>query len=610
MSKCILWIYKEASIEGYPSKSFRGKAVQRELSMKNSRQTLGLRKLLSLAASPNALSWPVVFTGTALSILLHFAPSGNTVHGNIWIRIVMAIFGYLPSIAFVALVLRLLQNFQSQTIKITLVLVSYLVGGALRGVFFSLVFFHLGMSNSLNLTFRIFGSAIPFGFATALATISVGALHESRQRIGLLLTKQEELRSALDELGRTRSTFENRVSLEIENRVDTEVNQLVGKPEQAMLLELKALLGDFVRPLSHALASEVPDWKPIPVVEAKVGWRAIVDKLKPELALQPFLLTSLSTITAAVAFVNFFGLQRAVVMELISIVLLTSLSTFFNRLLKRIPTNFSTLFKSVITTSTLFITGAATGVIVDFYANDKINPHFAYEASLIVVPTFGWIILLGSAANASSRDLEVQLNHTLAQLRWARARINLVNWFEHGELSRLLHGEIQSALHFGILKFEANKAKRDQTIREMQDRIHQAFLQQAAPLELKKQLLELADFWQEICTIRTPSNLEVFVDIQNDKVGKSVIWEVISESCVNAIRHGEAKNIDIQVALETDSIFKILVINDGALPNKMDVVGLGTNILNSCTINWSRRIEDNRFVLEAFIPVKGMTPSS
>ena len=576
--------------------------------MTNSRQTIGIRRLLLLATNPNAISWPVLFTGTALSVVLHFAPSGNTVHGNIWVRLAISVIGYLPSIGFVALVHLAIRRIESESLKIILVLASYLLGGALRGIFFSLVFFNLGMSESLNLTFRIFGSAIPFGFATAVATISVGALSESRERIKLFLDKQDELRSALKELARSRSSFENRVSAEIENRVETEIRQLAGKPEQAMLIELKALVGDFVRPLSHSLASAVPNWQPVRVVETKVGWRATLQKLNPAMALRPILLTAMSAVTAAPAFFTFFGWQRAIVMEVICIATLGALTSILNHLLRRLPNTLPLLFRAIVTTASLQVVAVPAGLLADWYSNDPVNKHFVFESSLTVVPTIGWILLLGGAANASARELENNLADTISKLRWLRARINLVNWFEHGELSRLLHGEIQSALHFGILKFEADPRNHREVIEEMQVRIHEAFTRTSQPVDFDKQMDDLAEFWREICKISWTINKETVDLIAGDEVGKSALLDIIFESCGNAIRHGKAKNISVAASLSAPEVVALSVSNDGTPAKVAEKEGLGTNILNACTLDWSLTSND-LVVLHAEIPFKKLSPS-
>jgi hypothetical protein len=571
--------------------------------MTNSKQAVGIRRLLLLATNPKAISWPVLLTGTTLSVVLHFAPSGNTVHGNFWVRLIIAVLGYLPSIGFVALIQRVIRGIKSQNLKIAFVLASYLLGGALRGIFFSLVFFYLGMSGSLNLVFRVFGSALPFGFATAVATISVGALSESRLRIKFFLEKQDELRSALQEVARARSSFENRVSSEIENRVEAEIKQLSGKPEQAMLIELKALVGDFVRPLSHSLASAVPNWQPLKVLETKVGWRTTLQKLNPAMALRPILLTTMSAVTAAPAFFTFFGWQRALVMEVISIATLYSLTSALNPLLRKLPNSLPLIVRALFTTGSLLVVAMPAGLLSDWYSNDPVNTHFVFESSLTVVPTLGWILLLGGAANASSRDLEANLAETISKLRWLRARINLVNWFEHGELSRLLHGEIQSALHFGILKFEANPGNHGGAIEEMQRRIHEAFTRERQPLDFEQQLIDLSDFWKDICLISWEVDQNATDLIADDEIGKSALLDIISESCGNAIRHGQAKNIWITVQNNDPEVIGLSVANDGTPPKPGNKVGLGTSILDACTLEWSLKSTD-RVVLEAEVPVK------
>jgi hypothetical protein len=575
--------------------------------MTNQAQNRDFKGLLLLATGPKALSWPVVFTGTALSVVIHFAPSGGTVTGSFWVRLVMAVCGYLPALGFVALIQFLTRNLRRDALRISIVFLSYLFGGALRGVFFSVVFFSLGMSPSLNLGFRIAGSAIPFGFATALATVSVSALSESRDRIRSLVAKQAELIRTLAELTKVRQGFEDRVSREVEARVETEISRLAGKPEQVILEDLKALVGDFVRPLSHSLASDVPDWQPVKEVEVKARWRETLRKISFELALRPLILPLAGVVTASPSFFFFFGVPRAPIMLLICYVTLSSLGLAFRRLTRVIKVKLALLPRAILITVTFALIGMPAGALADWYSQDVVNPHFGVQAGLIVLPTLGWLLLLGGAANAQSRELESQLDHTVTELSWLRARINLVNWFDRGELSRLLHGEVQSVLHFGIIRYESGstKAQRKKTLGEMKKQIGEAFTKSATPIDLPTLVADHIDFWSETCSISFTATAEVERALEVDEIGRSIIWDVIKEACANAIRHGKARTIAIQLTKTASRLVTVRVLNNGQRPSKKPGQGLGTAILDACATSWQLRTLGGQVVLTATIPIDG-----
>jgi hypothetical protein len=572
--------------------------------MNNPKLTWDLKRIVFLATGPKALSWPVFLTGTTLSVVIHFAPNGGTVTGNFWVRLTMAVVGYLPALGFVALTHQISKRIQKDALRISLVFMSYLVGGALRGIFFSVVFFSLGMSQSLNLGFRIAGSAIPFGFATALATVAVSALSESRDSIKLLVSSQSQLLESLAELTRVRQRFENQVIIEVEATVEEEISRLRDRPEALILENLKNLLREFVRPLSHSLSSKIPDWHPVAPVEVKSYWRETLSTISLELAFRPLLLPLFATVTASPSFFFFFGMHRAPNMLLICYTSLTSLVLLFRQLSKLVREPMSLFYKALIITSSFALCGMATGALVDLYSQDALNPHFAFEAGITVVPTLGWIILLGSAANARSRELESELTETVKQLSWLRARINLVNWFDQGELSRLLHGKIQSILLSGIVRYEsgAGLASRETIIEEMKSQIREAFTKQTEPIDLESQLQELAEFWSGTCTISNSFSNTAKQTLTMDEVARSILWDIISQGCTNAIRHGNATEISIEISSLEQKSVSVKIVNNGEPVKKETTPGLGTAILDACTTKWQLRVVAGLVTLRATLP--------
>lgn len=563
------------------------------------------RRLLLLAAGPKALSLPVILTCATISIVIHFAPSGSTVHGSIWIRILIAVVGYLPALGIVSLVYQLTKKIRRNVVRIALIFTSYLVGGALRGIFFSYVFYSLGMSNSPNLGFRILGSAIPFGLAMVLAAVSIGALSESRDRIRFLVAKQSELIAGIHELAKTREQFEGSIANEIEERLETGIRQLAGKPGESILVELRNLIGDFIRPLSHSLASEVSDWQPMPITEPKVKWRETLKMISPELALRPLLLSISAVITATPSFFFFFGSARAIVMLLIVFVSCFGLTMIFRSVAVRLA-NVPIGLKVILSSLFLLAIGGTSGYLSDLFSQDAANPKFAFDAGLLVIPVLGWLILIGGAANASARDLEFRLEEIVDQLGWLRARINLTRWFDSGEISRLLHSEIQSLVHAEIVRFEtgASKERLDLALDSMRLKMHYSFKERKSYINLDSLIDELREFWSGVCDIQFAISNEARQALAKDLIGKSILWDIIKEACGNAIRHGKATKTQISIELGNPKQLQIQISNNGERPAEKLSRGLGTSILDACAISWWLRPDREKVVLTALLPIE------
>jgi hypothetical protein len=162
--------------------------------MSNNTLSQKFSRVFNLATDSKAITRPVVIVCSILSVLIHLAPSGGTVYGNIFMRILVAIIAYLPGLAIVIIFFKISERFINNKLRIALRITSYILGGAMRGLFLSVSFYWLDMADALNLMFRIPASAIPFGFAMATATYAFSATEESRARVYSLLNLEEELK--------------------------------------------------------------------------------------------------------------------------------------------------------------------------------------------------------------------------------------------------------------------------------------------------------------------------------------------------------------------------------------------------------------------------------
>jgi len=265
----------------------------------------------------------------------------------------------------------------------------------------------------------------------------------------------------------------------------------------------------------------------------------------------------------------------------------------------------SQLQTAVLITLSFAAAGAIAGFGADLYADDQLHKNFAMQAGLTVIPVLGWLILIGSAANAQSRILESNLREAILRLSWYRARINLVNWYDNGQLSRLLHGEVQSALHFGIAKYEggSSSSNRYKTLEEMQDQIRNAFAKKPSLVDLEQLTKELAEFWSGICELKFDFSDQAIEALDRDQIAMSISWDLIKEASANSIRHGKATEVSILLRLRERDLIELQVANNGAAPQAETSTGLGSTMFNSCTTEWRLENGPEGIRLKAMIPV-------
>ena len=574
--------------------------------------------VLRLATGDQVLSWPVAMACTILSIALHFAPNGITVHGGLAARFIVSALGYLPALGFIAFARIGIRRLAAEWLRIALTLISYIVGAALRGFTFAVVFFELGLADNLNLAYRVPSSAMPFGFATAVATFTVGAIRLARERIKVLTERQAELRDGLAKISEQRAKFETEVATEIAVKIERDLTLLKNAEQQQLEIELNKIASEYIRPLSHRLAQEVPEWQPIQSVESKLRWRDIAEQIRPELSLQPLLLTVIASLAALPSFSYFYGWNQALAIVLIAAgllyaggMLMRSLSRFVTKI------KFASL-RALVITLQLWAISLPLSFVADRFANKPELANFVLANSLVVVPVFGWALLLGGATNASLDTLESNLRSTVERLDWVKARTNLISWFERGELAMLLHGPVQSAIYYGSHQFSENLSSpaKAKLLDEIADRIREALSAQAEQVDLLQLSDELQEFWQGLCQVDFSIDDEVSLALELDKIAQTVAWDVIKEACTNAIRHGKASSVTIALKLLGSDALGISVRNNGLVIDSNGETlatdaprGLGSKLLDSVSISWSLTKTTsaggaNETVLAARLPIE------
>lgn len=572
------------------------------------RRRKSLGRILALATDPVVMSWPVILISAALSVLIHLAPNGTTVQGSILVRIAIATLAYIPGLGVVALASILIRPVRSTRWRRSVMLCSYFVGGAVRGLFLALGFYSLGMADSLNLDFRIPGSAIPFGLAIAATTYAVAALDESKARIHSLRALEAQLSEAVAGSAGMESGLRFRTISAIEASIEGELASLTNIPVASTAEDLRSLAAEVVRPLSHLLAERIPVWTAPTPAPGVLRWREVFARVRPELSLRPTLLAVLATATGLTSFVYFFGAARAVPLALCSFVLIYTATRAAQPLAARLNGIRNGLLRGVVMTLILMAVSLPAGLVAALITRYSFDPFFVVKGGLVVVPIFGWFIALGGAAQAESARIEGDFNAGIQRLSWLRARLNLMSWFELGEFARVLHGPVQSAINKGVITLSSGTgSSRADVIGEVRQGIEHALATElrggGRQPSFEQSCADLALTWEDLCQIDFAISPIARRALNADQASASVGWDIIHESCGNAINHGKATWVSVRIPDPQDDVITIDVVDNGIGYVFASQPGMGSNMLDACTIEWSRESVENQTVLRAAVPI-------
>jgi signal transduction histidine kinase len=186
-----------------------------------------------------------------------------------------------------------------------------------------------------------------------------------------------------------------------------------------------------------------------------------------------------------------------------------------------------------------------------------------------------------------NKELEI-LNASLRQELWLNRR----------RTAAVLHGPVQAALYAAAMKLAQDSAPTPKLIEEVSVDIEQALDKLNNPSNLEGEqisdvLEQIVEVWSDAAkiTISLPADLEK--DISGKPLASEALIEVSREFINNAIKHGRAKNITLNLRRLDGYRFAVEVVDDGIGVPPGDQPGFGSKLLSELSLDWNQsRIDD------------------
>jgi signal transduction histidine kinase len=121
--------------------------------------------------------------------------------------------------------------------------------------------------------------------------------------------------------------------------------------------------------------------------------------------------------------------------------------------------------------------------------------------------------------------------------------------------------------------------------------------------EFVAQLNEVCDIWSGLAHFEFELDPQVLRNLVNDDIANGILLDLCRETVSNAIRHGSAKTFHISLSAGELAV-QLEIIDDGLFnpgPNP-GPPGIGTQMLNACTIDRSQTHNAGSNVLRALLP--------
>jgi signal transduction histidine kinase len=106
-------------------------------------------------------------------------------------------------------------------------------------------------------------------------------------------------------------------------------------------------------------------------------------------------------------------------------------------------------------------------------------------------------------------------------------------------------------------------------------------------IDLADSLNQMQATWRGICDIKISITDRAGRSLQKNNDACICVNEILKEAVSNAVRHGDAKNVSVQIDRVDDFDLAILVSNDGLPLSAQKRLGVGSRLIEELTTDWS-----------------------
>lgn len=406
---------------------------------------------------------------------------------------------------------------------------------------------------------------------------------------------QEELRKSTSVTQEDLDKNKNRIIDSIHSAVNQALQSVVIQPtddkENTKLVvnELVRVSEEVVRPLSHELFSDMPDF-PEGLTESKQKTFSGLKIFKYATYAQPFH----PVLTALFGLFQFFGLavfltDNSLIGTLtmlafvawIFIVLYLAKKFVQPQLIK------INLFFRILIINTVYVITSSFLFIDTRLADNLMLPHTVQLYSYLVVIglIISWSFAVYSSIQFARDETLDNIRETNEKLNWSNARLGAKLWAEQKKLAAMVHRDVQGALISTALKFKKDVESGIEVdlaieqVRQLIKNTSELVNSDVTPIEPKTEVKNLNSLWEGIFNITFEVSDETNSAILQDSVCWQTVNDFIGEFATNSVKHGKASYGEVKIEQISENIIKITMTNNG-LPLATDLThGLGSQMV-------------------------------
>jgi signal transduction histidine kinase len=214
----------------------------------------------------------------------------------------------------------------------------------------------------------------------------------------------------------------------------------------------------------------------------------------------------------------------------------------------------------------------------------------------------GLLLTYSVAIDSQRITYESELRVANQELNLELNRTSQLIWHVRQRAAQTLHGSVQASLtaaNMRILGAQVVDEELLEKVRQDLVRATESLTNLDGPtIDLKTSISNLVQLWKGVCEVKVSVNEDLLTAISLNQVTSHCINEIVKEGVSNAIRHGQAKHVEISILEDSADSIRIEISNDG-VSNFSNRQGVGSQMLDEITLEWSREVADSEVRLVA-----------
>lgn len=556
---------------------------------------------------PDAVTWWSFWITLGASLIGHLT-TGGSVSTSLGVRIVAVLVAQLAMFApLVLLRLTVLRNPPCPRPWVTVM--GFVVAGMLRGIVLTSLLIAIDAVEDPLWLYRITASLLVQSTLLMIVALVVSAMRAHTRALRELVAVQRELEATQARIMSEVTERNKETLLRVKARLAEEMVALDSMSGDASVAELQRLASDVVRPLSHELAAPIERLAPAGLIDdERITRRQVVAQMTDRAPLRPIssaLLMALIMITAAA---GVFG-PRGLALMAVVLGSVLAWSWLGNRVLSAVLPRVSPDGALIlVVTAALVIGYFAAGAGAWVLRGDPVA-GWIFAAGGLFVAGIVLLLALVSAVLRQQVVAERELADYTARLRRAVVHLRQAQWFQGQALSRALHGPVQSAVTSAALRLDAalrSGQPTDQLVRGIRAELAQVVdvldVDESEAIDLDDSMARIRGTWEGLCSVRIDMTDAAREHLLDDPVATAILIDLLTEAVSNAVRHGEATVVEASVEGSAPDDLMLMVRDNGTAVAPEGAAGLGTSLLDACTLKWERSGDPSHSVLRAVLP--------